>query len=152
MIWSSLLTQSQYPNQDHIGTHAGFKWANVSHDIFSSLCLQEKGFKYLLEVANLTSTEVSHLIHCAEYNIARAYFEGFGVKQSDTEAEAWLLRAAADGQPSGSIKAQTVLGLFYSRQGTDAFDLEKVGGCCLCLWLLSYTPSTPTKPVLLNTV
>lgn len=41
-------------------------------------------------------------------------------------AERWFLSAAKDGDPSGSIKAQTVLGLFYSRPGEDSFDLEKV--------------------------
>ena len=39
----------------------------------------------------------------------------------------WFLEAARDGKPTGSIKAQTVSGLFYSRPGEDSFDLQKVG-------------------------
>ncbi|CAH3140072.1 unnamed protein product [Pocillopora meandrina] len=46
---------------------------------------------------------------------------------SNLEAERWFLEAARDGKPTGSIKAQTVLGLFYSRPGEDSFDLQKVG-------------------------
>ena len=42
------------------------------------------------------------------------------------EAERWFLGAARDRKPTGSIKAQTVLGLFYSRPGEDSFDLQKV--------------------------
>lgn len=88
--------------------------------------LQEKGFQFLQEIATSDAPEYSHITPCAQYNVARAYYEGYGVKQSDVEAEKWLLRAAHDGDPKGSIKAQTVLGLFYSQSGGDAFDLEKV--------------------------
>ena len=63
----------------------------------------------------------------AQYNVERAYYEGFVIKQSNLEAERWFLEAARDHKPTGSIKAQTVLGLFYSRPGEDSFDLQKVG-------------------------
>ncbi|XP_067035151.1 LRP2-binding protein-like isoform X1 [Acropora muricata] len=85
----------------------------------------EKGYELLKEIANSTSPDAAHLVPFAQYNIARAYYEGFGVKQSDAEAERWFLTAAQDGDPSGSIKAQTVLGLFYSRPGEESFDLGK---------------------------
>jgi TPR repeat protein len=78
------------------------------------------------ELAKSKSPDASHLIHNAQYNVARAYYEGFGVKQSDLDAEKWLLLAADDGDPMGSVKAQMVLGLFYSRPGEDSFDLNKV--------------------------
>ena len=87
---------------------------------------QEKGFNFLKEIAQSTSPEAAHLIPFAQYNVGRAYYEGFGIKQSDLEAERWFLEAARDGEPTGSIKAQTVLGLFYSRPGEDSFDLQKV--------------------------
>lgn len=80
----------------------------------------------LKEVAESTNPDATHLIPFAQYNVGRAYYEGFGVKQSDEEAERWFLAAAQDGDPNGSIKAQTVLGLFYSRPGEDSFDLDKV--------------------------
>lgn len=85
----------------------------------------EKGFQFLKEIAESSSTDAAHLIPFAQYNVGRAFYEGFGVKQSDAEAERWFLAAAQDGDPSGSIKAQTVLGLFYSRPGEEFFDLEK---------------------------
>lgn len=88
---------------------------------------QDKGFQLLKEVAESTNPDAAHLIPFAQYNVGRAYYEGFGVKQSDQEAEKWFLEAAQDGEPSGSVKAQTVLGLFYSRTGEDSFDLQKVG-------------------------
>ena len=50
--------------------------------------------------------------------------QGVGVeKQSDIEAEQWWLDAADDGNPKGSIKAQTMLGMFYSRPET--LDLKR---------------------------
>lgn len=78
------------------------------------------------EIAESKNPDAAHLVHHAQYNVARAYYEGFGVKQSDKEAERWLLLAADDGDPKGSMKAQMVLGLFYSRPGGDSFDLKKV--------------------------
>ena len=97
---------------------------------FLNFGLQEKGFQFLKEISESSSTDAAHLIPFAQYNVGRAFYEGFGVKQSDVEAERWFLAAAQDGDPSGSIKAQTVLGLFYSRPGEEFFDLEKV---CLSL-------------------
>ena len=66
-------------------------------------------------------------VSCGQCNVERAYYEGFVIKQSNLEAERWFLEAARDHKPTGSIKAQTVLGLFYSRPGEDSFDLQKVG-------------------------
>lgn len=66
------------------------------------------------------------LIPCAQYNIGRAYYEGFGVKQSDEQAEKWWLMSAKDGDPDGCIKAQSVLGMFYSRTGEETTDMKKV--------------------------
>ncbi|KAK3726939.1 hypothetical protein QZH41_014796 [Actinostola sp. cb2023] len=86
----------------------------------------KKGVEYMKEIAESKNPDASHLVHNAQYNIGRAYFEGFGVKHSDKEAERWFLLAAEDGDPKGSVKAQMVLGMFYSRPGEDSFDLEKV--------------------------
>ncbi|KAJ8311837.1 hypothetical protein KUTeg_010609 [Tegillarca granosa] len=70
------------------------------------------------------SNKVKHIIHAAQYNIGRAYFQGYGVeRQSDKEAEKWWLLAADDGNPKASVMAQTVLGMFYSRE--DSMDLQK---------------------------
>lgn len=85
----------------------------------------EKGVRLLKEIADSTSLDAIHLVPFAQYNVGRAYYEGFGVKQSDGEAERWFISAAQNGDPGGSIKAQTVLGLFYSRPGEESFDLQK---------------------------
>ena len=79
----------------------------------------------MYQVATATSTHAKHLIPFAQYNVGRAYFEGIGVnKQSDKEAEKWWLVAADDGNPRASIKAQTVLGMYYCRE--ESLDLKKV--------------------------
>lgn len=41
----------------------------------------------MLQVATSKSVKAVHLKHYAQFNIGRAYFEGFGVDQSDKEAE-----------------------------------------------------------------
>ncbi|ESO98363.1 hypothetical protein LOTGIDRAFT_84170, partial [Lottia gigantea] len=83
-----------------------------------------EGMECLLKVASCKSKSVKHLLPALQYNIGRAYFQGFGVKrQSDAEAEKWWLLAADDGNPKGSVKAQSSLGMFYSREET--LDLKK---------------------------
>lgn len=81
--------------------------------------------KLMKEVIESSSYYFTDLIPCAQYNIGRAYYEGFGVKQSDTEAEKWWLNAAQNGEPTGCIKAQSILAMFYSRRGEDNLDLKK---------------------------
>jgi TPR repeat protein len=66
------------------------------------------------------------LLPFAQYNVGRAYYEGKGVKQSDEAAEHYWLLAAKAGAPEGSIKAQSVLGMFYSRPGEPSYDIKKV--------------------------
>ncbi|XP_074642385.1 LRP2-binding protein-like isoform X2 [Tubulanus polymorphus] len=81
------------------------------------------GVEYMMTVAATPPPQVKHLVRAAQYNIGRAHFQGFGVKQSDEEAERWWLLAADDGSPSGSVLAQTTLGYYYARQ--DSKDLKK---------------------------
>ncbi|KAK2572536.1 LRP2-binding protein [Acropora cervicornis] len=85
----------------------------------------EKGYELLKEIANSTSPDAAHLVPFAQYNIGRAYYEGFGIKQSDAEAERWFLTAAQDGDPSGSIKAQTAY--FWHQEATGNGSLESQG-------------------------
>ncbi|KAM7328659.1 hypothetical protein ACRRTK_012751 [Alexandromys fortis] len=60
------------------------------------------------------SNATAHLKFAAAYNLGRAYFEGRGVKRSDDEAERLWLFAADNGNPKASVKAQSILGLYYS--------------------------------------
>ena len=41
----------------------------------------------MMEVAKSKSIRAIHLKHYAQYNVGRAYFEGYGVQQSNEEAE-----------------------------------------------------------------
>ena len=81
----------------------------------------------MMQVAESTPNEQTKtLIHNAQFNIGKAYFQGFGVKQSDKETEKWWLLACDDGNPNGCINAMTALAFFYSRKGEpEFFDLKK---------------------------
>ncbi|KAJ8026252.1 LRP2-binding protein [Holothuria leucospilota] len=102
---------------------AQFQLGIIFYDGLGTKADPKKGFQYMLNIANSTDKRASHLVPFAQYNVGRAYFEGIGVKQSDVEAEKWWLLAADDGNPKGSVKAQTALGMYYSRE--DSLDLKK---------------------------
>ena len=58
----------------------------------------------MFKIANSEITEqYKELIHSAQYNVGKAYFQGFGVKQSDLETEKYWLKSADDGSPKGFI-------------------------------------------------
>ena len=38
-------------------------------------------------VAESSNQKAKHLTRAAQYNVGRAYFQGYGVQQSDSEAE-----------------------------------------------------------------
>lgn len=48
---------------------------------------KEKRFQFLKQIEESSSPDATHLVPFAQYNIGRAFYEGFDVKQSDTEAE-----------------------------------------------------------------
>ncbi|XP_062569240.1 LRP2-binding protein-like [Saccostrea cucullata] len=84
---------------------------------------EKAAVEYLKKIAHSDSKHAKHLKYSALFNIGRAYFQGYGVKQSDDEALRYWLLAADDGNPSASVPAQTTLGMFYSRP--DSLDLKK---------------------------
>ena len=47
----------------------------------------------MMEVAKSKSLRAIHLKHYAQYNVGRAYFEGYGVRQDNEEAERLIFRA-----------------------------------------------------------
>ncbi|GCB63127.1 hypothetical protein scyTo_0004356 [Scyliorhinus torazame] len=81
------------------------------------------GVEYMNRIINSDDTRARRLKFAAFYNLGRASFEGFGLQQSDKEAERLWLIAADDGNPKASVKAQTILGLFYCRP--ESQDLQK---------------------------
>jgi len=77
-------------------------------------------------VAQATKKEHFHLIPSAQFSIGQAYFQGFGINQSDELAIQWYTLAAnaSDQQNVGCIKAQNALGMLYSRK--DSLNLQQV--------------------------
>lgn len=51
-----------------------------------NVSLQKLAVEYLKKIALSESKQAKHLKYPALFNIGRAYFQGFGVKQSDEEA------------------------------------------------------------------
>ncbi|KAI5211277.1 Lrp2-Binding Protein [Manis pentadactyla] len=83
----------------------------------------KKGVDYMKKIVDSPCPRVRHLKFAAAYNLGRAYYEGQGVKRSDEEAERLWLFAADNGNPKASVKAQSILGLYYSTK--EPRDLEK---------------------------
>ncbi|XP_056328695.1 LRP2-binding protein [Danio aesculapii] len=82
-----------------------------------------RAVEYMRRVAFWDSSEASSVRYAALYNLGQAYLEGFGVQASSSEAERLWLLAADDGNPNASVKAQSALGMFYSRP--ESLDLRK---------------------------
>lgn len=77
----------------------------------------KQAIDYLRKIALSDAKPAKHLQNAAQYNIGRAHYQGYGVqRQSDKEAEKWWLLSADDGNPKASVKAQTTLGMYYSRE------------------------------------
>lgn len=74
-------------------------------------------------VAESQSPLAKHLFYAAAYNLGKGYFQGFGALQSDEDALKWWNLAADDGNPKGSLLAQTTLGYMYCND--DHRDLKK---------------------------
>ncbi|KAB1257736.1 Ufm1-specific protease 2 [Camelus dromedarius] len=83
----------------------------------------EKGVEYMKKIIDSPCPKARHLKFAAAYNLGRAYYEGKGVKRSDEEAERLWLFAADNGNPKASVKAQSILGLYYSTK--EPKELEK---------------------------
>nr|CAB3263502.1 LRP2-binding protein-like [Phallusia mammillata] len=94
---------------------AMYQLATMHYDGLGTKQDVKKGFELMKKVAETQSTHAVHLKHSAQFNIGRAYFEGYGAPQSNVDAERWWLMAADDGSPKGSILAQTMLGMLYAR-------------------------------------
>ncbi|XP_049628352.1 LRP2-binding protein [Suncus etruscus] len=83
----------------------------------------EKGVEYMRKIIDSLCPKARHLKFAAAYNLGRAYYEGCGVKRSEEEAERLWLLAADNGNPKASVKAQGILGLYYSTK--EPKDLKK---------------------------
>jgi len=102
-----------------------FMYGIMKYDGLGMEVDMKEGIECMKKIALSESRLSKHLIAAARYNIGRAYFQGFGDQQSDSKAEKWWLLAADDGNPKGSIKAQSILGMYYSRQDKHVQDLKK---------------------------
>ncbi|KAI8793620.1 LRP2-binding protein isoform X1 [Biomphalaria glabrata] len=102
-----------------------FMYGVMKYDGIGGEVNMKEGLDSMLQITEVDSPLTKHLIYAACYNIGRSHYQGYGEMQSDSEAERWLLLAADDGNPKASVKAQSVLGMFYSRLGTEHHDLKK---------------------------
>lgn len=51
-------------------------------------CYQKKAVEFIRKIAMSEDKRARHLINAAQFNLGRAYFQGYGVdRQSDVEAE-----------------------------------------------------------------
>ena len=48
---------------------------------------QKRGVECMMKIVDADSKKARHLRRAAQYNVARAYFQGIGLKQSDSESE-----------------------------------------------------------------
>ncbi|XP_036620664.1 LRP2-binding protein isoform X2 [Trichosurus vulpecula] len=83
----------------------------------------EKGVEYMKKILESPCPKARHLKYAAAYNLGRAFHEGQGVPHNDEEAERLWLFAADNGNPKASVKAQSILGMYYSTK--EPKDLEK---------------------------
>lgn len=61
-------------------------FVKMRYAIMFNVSLQKLAVEYLKKIALSESKQAKHLKYPALFNIGRAYFQGFGVKQSDEEA------------------------------------------------------------------
>ncbi|XP_038611163.1 LRP2-binding protein isoform X3 [Tachyglossus aculeatus] len=73
-----------------------------------------KGVAFMKQIVTSRCPKAGHLRFAAAYNLGRAHYEGQGAPRSDTEAERLWLFAADNGNPKASVKAQSILGVYYS--------------------------------------
>ncbi|XP_078004629.1 LRP2-binding protein isoform X1 [Phascolarctos cinereus] len=83
----------------------------------------EKGVEYMKKILESPCPKARNLKYAAAYNLGRAFHEGQGVPHNDEEAERLWLFAADNGNPRASVKAQSILGLYYSTK--EPKELEK---------------------------
>ncbi|XP_038611161.1 LRP2-binding protein isoform X1 [Tachyglossus aculeatus] len=74
----------------------------------------KKGVAFMKQIVTSRCPKAGHLRFAAAYNLGRAHYEGQGAPRSDTEAERLWLFAADNGNPKASVKAQSILGVYYS--------------------------------------
>ena len=51
---------------------------------------QKLGMKLMMKVAQCTIVKYEQLVRAAQYNIGRAYYMGFGVRQNNQMAEQYV--------------------------------------------------------------
>lgn len=106
--------------EDHQAT---YQLGVMYYDGLGTILNSEKGVDYMKKILDSPCPKARHLKFAAAYNLGRAYYEGKGVKRSNEEAERLWLFAADNGNPKASVKAQSMLGLYYSTK--EPKELEK---------------------------
>lgn len=116
---------SQFDKIKDVDPQALFQLGVMIYDGLGTKTDAHTGVAMMRQIAaDAGDVSTKHLAPAAKYNIGLAYFQGEGVQlQNDDEAERWWLEAADDGNPKGSVKAQTMLGMYYSRP--ESLDLKR---------------------------
>lgn len=107
--------------KDHQAT---YQLGVMYYDGLGTATNAEKGVEYMKKIIDSPCPKARHLQFAAAYNLGRAHYEGKGAKQSYEDAERLWLFAADNGNPKASVKAQSILGLYYSTK--EPKELEKV--------------------------
>ncbi|XP_036106174.1 LRP2-binding protein [Molossus molossus] len=105
--------------QDHQAT---YQLGVMYYDGLGTAANAEKGVEYMKKIVDSPCPKTRHLHFAAAYNLGRAYYEGKGVQRSTEEAERLWLFAADHGNPKASVKAQSILGLYYSSKEPKELD------------------------------
>ncbi|XP_029515273.1 LRP2-binding protein [Oncorhynchus nerka] len=100
-----------------------FQLAVMYYDGLGTAMDQARAVDYMRGVVQWNNPEAGSIRYTALYHIGIAYLEGYGVQKSNTEAESYWLLAADEGNPRACVKAQSSLGMFYSRPETQ--DLKR---------------------------
>lgn len=100
-----------------------FQLAIMHYDGIGTLANLTKGVELLKMVVDNGDPAFQFLIPHAQYNLGMAAFMGYGMPQNDEFAEHYWLQAGKEGDPDGSIAAQSQLGMFYTRRDTK--DMKK---------------------------
>ncbi|CAF0842734.1 unnamed protein product [Rotaria sordida] len=85
----------------------------------------ENAYQMMLQITLKEKDPHNFVIPYAEFHLGKAFFQGYGVQQSDEKAENWWLLAARDDIHKPVVEAQTALAFFYSRKNTDFYNLNK---------------------------
>jgi len=95
-----------------------YQLAVMFYDGVGMLPQMRRGVELLKEVSQSQDPAYIYLVPHAQYNLGMAAFMGYGMPQDDEIAQHYWLLAGKEGDPDGSVAAQSQLGMYYTRRDT----------------------------------